>query len=62
MIVIVNITIIIVITADNMSMHNSKDVTSQLKLANSSDSYSVGRQYSNEKRRNTTLDYIMKAP
>ena len=39
-----------------MSMYNSKD--SQLELTNSSDSNCVGRQNSNDKRRNTTLDYL----
>ena len=39
-----------------MSMYNSKD--NQLKLTNSSDSNYVGRQNSNDRRRNITLDYI----
>ena len=38
-----------------MSMYNSKD--SQLKLTNSSDSNCVGRQNSNDRKRNTIIDY-----
>ena len=38
------------------NMHYSK--YSQLKLTNSSDSNCVGRRNSNDRKRNTTLDYI----
>ena len=51
-----NIMIVSDMYAMSIIMHNSKD--NYLKFTNSSDSYCVGRQSNNDRRRNITLDYI----